>query len=401
MMPGSGAVRPSRSRIRSLAVVTSLAQSLDNFRGPLIREIVRRGVEVYAVAPDFRPETRRRVAALGAEPVDCSMDRTGRNPLRDALDVVRLAGVLRQLAPDATLAYFAKPVIYGSIAARLVGIPTRFALIAGAGYVFTEAGDEGQAAPGATALRILTERLYRLSLSGVDRVFVQNPDDEELFVRHGLADAEKVLRLPGTGVDLETFRPVRQVRRPVTFLLAARLLIAKGIREYVRAARRVQEEYPDATFRLVGDTDPNPDSLPKQEIREWVEEGVIDWPGWVDDVRPWMAETSVYVLPSYYREGIPRSVQEAMAMARPVITTDAPGCRETVVPGENGFLVPPRDVDALVEAMTHFIEDRDLIVRMGRRSRELAERRFNVHDVNDRMLAAMGIPETPDRPESG
>ncbi|WP_331838638.1 glycosyltransferase family 4 protein [Hydrogenophilus thermoluteolus] len=172
--------------------------------------------------------------------------------------------------------------------------------------------------------------------------------------------------------------------------LVAHMLREKGVLEFVAAARRIKANYPEVRFVLVGGLHPNPGSIQKEEIESWVREGVVEWAGQVADVRPWLAQTSVFVLPSY-REGVPRSTQEAMAMARPVITTDAPGCRETVMDGVNGFLIPPRDVDALVAAMERFIANPNLIRSMGTESRRLAEERFDVRVVNQRLMQILGI----------
>jgi glycosyltransferase involved in cell wall biosynthesis len=176
----------------------------------------------------------------------------------------------------------------------------------------------------------------------------------------------------------------------VTFTLVARLLGEKGIREYVAAARQVKARHPEVRFLLLGWIDSTPSAIGEAEVASWVADGIVEWPGYVD-VRPWLAQTSVFVLPSYYREGVPRSTQEAMAAGRPVITTDAPGCRETVVAGENGFLVPPRNVDSLVTAMLYFVENPQQVRIMGRNSRRLVEERFDVRAINERMLSAMGL----------
>ena len=186
--------------------------------------------------------------------------------------------------------------------------------------------------------------------------------------------------------------PTPGVSPPITFLLAARLLREKGIVEYAEAARIVKSKYPDTRFILLGSVDPNPGSLNAEEVSKWVTERLLEWPGHVP-VKSWMTQASVYVLPSY-REGVPRSTQEAMAMGRAVITTDAPGCRETVVDGLNGFLVPVRDSVALAEAMMRFIKQPALIETMGKASRMLAEERFDVHKVNAIMLATMGFTKS-------
>ncbi|GAB4130546.1 MAG: glycosyltransferase family 4 protein [Rhodothalassiaceae bacterium] len=372
----------------SMAIVTSQAFSLYNFRDKLIRALVDQGIKVYALAPDYDSRSREAVRALGAEPVDISLERTGMRPLRDLLDMFRLVRTLRHFRPDATFAYFIKPVTYGSLAAWLAGVPRRYALVPGLGYVFIEDG-----APSGwkrSLLRRIASVLYRIAFRICDRVFFQNDEDAAYFISKGSLTLDKVVRVNGTGVDLEHFLPAPSVQQPVTFLLMGRLLRQKGVCEFVAAARQIGACHPDTRFLLLGDLDPNPTSLTRAEIEDWVRDGILEWPGHIDDVRPWIAKASVYVLPSY-REGVPRSTQEAMAMGRPVITTDAVGCRETVEDGVNGFLVPVRDAAALAAAMLRFIENPALIDSMGRESRRLAEEKFDVRKINAIMLEAMGI----------
>lgn len=374
--------------MRRLAIVSNQAFSLINFRGPLLRDLVAAGVEVHALAPDYDEKIRNQVESLGAIPVDYTLSRAGMNPLRDSVDLFRLWRVLRRIRPDAALGYFIKPVIYGTLAAWLAGVPRRFALIAGLGYAFTPSGD--QESKRQKVLRFGVSKLYRIALGRVNIVFFQNNDDKQLFIELGLVRAEKTARVNGTGVDLCEWAPHPLVVTPPTFLLAARLLREKGIVEYAEAARKVKQLHPEARFILLGGLDPNPGALRQNEIEQWVHEGLLEWPGHVD-VKPWLTETSVYVLPSYYREGVPRSTQEAMAMGRPVITTDAPGCRETVEDGRNGFLVPVRDSEALAQAMLRFIEQPQLIETMGAESRRLAEERFDVHKINAKILKTLGV----------
>ncbi|MDH7597613.1 MAG: glycosyltransferase family 4 protein [Methanothrix sp.] len=377
---------PKKLRI---CLIGNQAFSLVNFRGPLIADMVAAGHRVMALAPDYDESTRSAVRALGAEPVSFSLSRTGMNPLSDLLDMLRLAFLLRRLKPDLTLGYAIKPVIYGTIAAWLAGVPRRFAMIEGLGYVFTP--PEGREPLKRRVLRHVVEQLYRAALSRAARVIFLNRDDVQEFLSRGLVSSDKAFLLGGIGVDLDEWKPAPPVKHPVTFLLAARLLREKGIVEYAEAARLVRSRYPDTRFILLGGLDTNPGGLRRDEIEAWVSEGILEWPGHVPDVRPWLAQASVFVLPSYYREGVPRSTQEAMAMARPVITTDAPGCRETVFEGKNGFLVPPRDVGALAEAMERFVLEPELIGRMGEASRRIAEERFDVRIINKRMMEAMGL----------
>lgn len=381
---------PKSSSSSRISIIGNQAFSLLNFRGPLIEDMVRRGKEVFAFAPDYDKATRAAVRALGAEPVDYSLSRTGMNPLRDALDMIRLTLLLRRLKPDITLSYAIKPVIYGTLAAWLARVPRRFAMIEGLGYVFTP--PEGAEPMKRRALRGAVSILYSAALWSADLVFFLNKDDIDELSKKGLVSPIKVFLLGGIGVDLDEWMPAPSVTKPITFLLAARLLREKGIVEYAKAARIVKQKHPETRFILIGNLDTNPGALSRPEIEAWVAEGVLEWPGHVPDVRLWMENASVFVLPSYYREGVPRSTQEAMAMARPVITTDAPGCRETVIDGKNGFLIPVRDVKALADAMERFILQPELIEWMGKASRLIAEERFDVHKVNEVILREMGLP---------
>lgn len=376
------------TRLR-ICIIGNQAFSLLNFRGQLISDMVEKGYEVLALAPDYDESSSSAVRALGAFPVDFSLSRTGMNPVRDTLDTLRLAFLLRRLKPDITLGYAIKPVIYGTLAAWLARVPRRIAMIEGLGYVFTPL--EGPDPLRRRALKGIVFMLYAAGLRKANLVFFLNKDDLEEFSKKRLIGPTKAFLLGGIGVDLNEWRPMPFVTNPMTFILAARLLREKGIVEYAGAARIIKLKYPDTRFILLGSLDSNPGALSRAEIEAWIAEGVLEWPGHVPDVRLWMAKASVFVLPSYYREGVPRSTQEMMAMARPVITTDAPGCRETVIDGENGFLVPVRNAEALATAMEQFILNPSLIEEMGKASRRIAEERFDVQKVNRVILREMGL----------
>jgi hypothetical protein len=374
--------------MRSIAVISSQAFAIANFRGPLIRDLVARGVAVYALAPDYDDDIRAKVAGLGARPVDFSLSRAGLNPVRDLLDAVRLRAVLRSLAPDASLASYIKPVIYGSLAAWAAGVPARYSMIEGLGYVFIEA--DSQCSLRRRALRYAVSRLYKGALKTNRRVLFVNPDDRGQFLASNIVKPEQTAQIDGIGLDLDHYVPAAPVLEPVTFLLVARMLREKGVYDFVDAARVVRKRFPLVRFILVGSTDVNPGSVARATLEGWEQEGLVEWAGQVPDVRPWIARASVFVLPSY-REGLPRSSQEAMAMARPVITTDCVGCRETVVEGVNGYLVPVRRPDALAAAMMRFVEAPHLIQQMGRESRRMAEERFDVRAINRQILEILDV----------
>jgi glycosyltransferase involved in cell wall biosynthesis len=369
--------------MKSFALITSHAPSLLNFRAPLIRALVARGIHVLALAPNFDEGSRAAVLAMGASPVDCPMDRTGMNPLRDALNTWRMLLLLRRLQPDVTLGYFVKPVIFGSIAAFWAGVPLRIAMVEGLGFVFTPTGKALSFKR--RLLKYLVLALYRAGLLCAHKVIFLNPDDRDELLAAGTLRKKKTFLLGGIGVELERWRLPPAPIEPVTFLLVARLLREKGIEDYASAASIVKQRYPHARFVLLGGLDDNPGALTEADVRAWVAEGILEWHGHVL-VQPWMELASVYVLPSY-REGVPVSTQEAMAAGRAVITTDVPGCRQTVVDNVNGFLVPPRCPQALAEAMFRFIEQPELITGMGESSLLMAQERFDVQKVNARLMA--------------
>ncbi|WP_201507884.1 glycosyltransferase family 4 protein [Psychrobacter proteolyticus] len=375
-------------------IIASYPASILKFRGDLIAAIQQADFEIHIAAPDFDdyPEERDSLTSLGYVVHDIPMQRTGTNPAADAKTLLALYSLMREIKPDYMLAYTIKPVIYGSIAAKLAGVPHRFALITGLGYAF-------QGADGAvykkSNLQKLMHKLYSVALASTHKVFFQNPDDEALFKSMGILKSTAATKVVnGSGVDVSEYSlqpfPIADDKPLFKFLLIARLLGDKGVREYANAARLIKTKYPQAQFDLVGWIDDNPDAIEQQELDSWVNERLFTFWGKLSDVKPAIAASSVYVLPSY-REGTPRTVLEAMAMGRPIITTDAPGCRETVINSYNGYLVPVKEVDELAAAMERFIVSPELISQMGKASRQLVEKKFDVHAVNRTMLNEMDI----------
>lgn len=370
--------------VRSILIVAGYADSLVNFRGDLIRALLKKEIRVMAAAPGLAGDVKSVLESWGCECHELGIARTGVNPAKDLLVVWQLLGLMRRCRPDMVLAYTIKPVVYGMVAAALARVPARFALVTGLGYAFQ--GGDGRA-----LIRLIAKILYRVSLAFTHKVFFQNPDDEALFRDSGVLSASVPSRvLNGSGIDVDRFAFTQSPAQGPVFLLIARLLGDKGVREYVTAARQIKARFPCARFQVAGWIDSSPDAIDAAELDAWIREGTVEYLGKLDDVRPAIADSTVYVLPSY-REGTPRTVLEAMAMGRAVITTDAPGCRETVVDGDNGFLVPVKSVGALEQAMLKFIETPSLAVRMGARGRQLAEEKYDVHKVNSVMLREMGI----------
>lgn len=366
---------------RKIVIALNTAWNLVNFRAGLIRALVAEGYEVVAVAPNDAYASR--LAELGCRFVALPMDNKGTHPGRDLLLFFRFLSLLRRERPDVFLGYTIKPNVYGSLAAHMLGIPV-VNNIAGLGTAFIRN----------SWLTRLVRLLYKTAFSRSHHVFFQNNEDLQMFVERGLVPADKVSRLPGSGVDLGVFHYVPMLsleNRSFCFLLVARLLWDKGVGEYVEAARMVRRKYPATTFQLLGFLDvKNQTAVSSAQMDDWVDEGVIEYLGVADDVKPYLAAADCVVLPSY-REGVPRSLLEAAAIGRPIVTTDAIGCRDAVDDGVNGLLCCVGDASDLAEKMQRIIEmspnERELMGNAGRKKMELE---FDEKIVIDRYLRVTG-----------
>ena len=372
---------------RRVLVIGSLAESLVNFRGDLLRALAGAGHEVIAAAPAGPSWVDEALAKWRVRRVVLPLRRTGTNPIHDIGFLRALLQLMRAERPDAVLAYTVKPVVYGLLAARIAGVPRRVALITGLGFSFLEARSAAQ-----SALQRAVRWLYRRAVRSADVVLFQNPDDEAVFRSYRLLRPGQDVRLvAGSGVNLERYAARSLLAGPRRFLMIARLLVDKGVREYLDAAARLHAARPHVSCELIGPAEDHPAAIPVRQIEQAVQSGAIVYYGAVRDVRPYLSAAHVYVLPSYW-EGTPRTVLEAMAIGRPIITTDAPGCRETVVPGRNGVLVPVADSDALFREMLRFADLGDAeLERMGAASRAIAEAKFDVHKVNAAIMAALAL----------
>jgi glycosyltransferase involved in cell wall biosynthesis len=368
-----------------IAILGSDPRYLVSFRGELIRVLRQRGHQVLAFANEHDPQADAELRALGAEPIVYRMNRGGTNLLEEIGTLAALTRLLRRHRPDATLGYSLKLVIYGSLAAAAAGVPRRFSLISGLGSAFIDVER-----PGRRALNLAARALLRAALARNQLVFFQNADDLDELQRGGaLPAAVATCLVAGSGVDLQHFAARPVCTDPVVFLFAGRLQREKGVSELAEAARLLRPRWPSARFRILGPLDAHPEAIGPSELEAWRREGVLEYLGQARDVRPFLEAASVAVLPSY-REGTPRYVLEAMAMGRPVVTTDVPGCRQTVLPGLTGYLAAPRDARSLANAMQHFLAEPGLIARMGARARQLAEQRFDARAVARTMADAIG-----------
>lgn len=365
----------------TIVIVGVLAESLVNFRGDLIEALVAKGHSVHAFSSPTKPETIKRITSLGAAYHSYEVQRNGLNPIYDMRTLFSLRHMFAELQPDVVLAYTIKPVIWGGLALRILRRRTRFVtLITGAGMALQTGGIQQR------ILRAMVFFLYSAALKRAHSVIFQNNDDRIFFVKNRITGFGKTYVVDGSGVNLGRFefRPLGP-SSPFVFLTIARLLRAKGLFELARAAAVVKKKYPNVVFRLVGPKDPSPDRIPSEELKNWQNCGLIEYCGASPDVRQHLAEAHVFVLPSYH-EGLPRTVLEAMAVGRAILTTDTPGCRETVIENENGFLVPVRNYERLADRMLCLLENVDMCRRMGERSRQLAEDRFDVIRINRKMI---------------
>ena len=381
-----------------ILIIGGIASSLINFRSDLIKDILAAGHSVHTASGETSEDDRRQLKALGVIHHSLALSRAKISIISDLKLFFEIFDVCREYKPDLVFCYTIKPATIGVLAAWFAGIRQISAMITGLGYAF-----EGGSAKKAL-LSSMVSALYRVSLRRCKVVIFQNPDDEAYFRKNGLLSRYTSVGLVnGSGVNIERFENMPQPES-VEFLMIGRLLKTKGVEEYVEAAREVKKIFPEVVFSLLGDTDPNPASILKETVEKWISEGVINFSSWLDDVRPSLAKCSVYVLPSY-REGLPRTVIEAMACGRPIITTDVPGCRDTllhdassttianpqVIRGENGLLVPPKNVEALKDAMIYLILHMEDRLTMGFRSREIALEKYDVHKVNRKMRQYLGF----------
>ncbi len=366
-----------------IVVLSSHTPSLIWFRMDMMKAFLKEGCEVVAVGNEPAEKWRSTFKEANIKYHPIKVNRNGMNPFADIITLFSIMRMLLQERPDIIFAYHAKTVIYGCIAARIMGVKKVFALIAGIGSVFNAKGVDNK------FIRAVLCLEYRIALHICNTVFFQNKDDSDVFTSKRLVSKNKVVHINGSGVNLQNFIPTPLPENPA-FLFIGRLIKDKGILEYLEACRTVKAKNKSIRCLLVGPYDTNPTALTPKDIQKYTEDNTVEYYGEQQDVRPYISQCSIYVLPSY-REGTPKTILEAMACGRAIITTNAPGCRETVIDGQNGFIVPVMNTEALVEKMLFLADNRELVIKMGQISRSIVEKKYDVEGVNAIILSAMGL----------
>ena len=367
-------------------LVSPKNRTVYNFRGDLIKEIIARGYEVVVTGPNQIDVDK--IIALGARFVEIPINKNGVNPIADLKYQKALENLFIKEQPDVVLGYTSKPVIYGALASKKASKKIKkdiraVCMITGVGYAFTSTTFK------AKIIKFIMSGLYKTALKKADAVIFQNEDDKLLFENLKLVKSEKTKLVNGSGVNTEKFT-LSPYPEKTTFFMLSRVMNSKGIREYLSACKMVKEKYPDVRCMLLGACEGIQDSLSKEDLKPYIDSGIIEHFGETDRVADYYKECSVYVLPSY-REGTPRTVLEAMAMGRAIITTNAPGCKGTVIDGKTGYLVPVKDASALADKMIEFIKNPELIKSMGKASYEYCLEKFDVKKVNADMIKYLQV----------
>ena len=365
-----------------ILVLSSFTTSLFWFRIDMMKTFLAQGHEVLAVAEEPEELWQDKFAELGIRYRSIPVERNGMNPLKDLKTLRAIKALLKEEQPHKIFAYQAKTVIYGGIAAASCGIEF-YPLIAGLGSIFLSDDLKTR------LVRKILVTEYRYSMRKAPKAFFQNEDDLSVFVKHKILPRENAVILNGSGVNLDLFPSVPQPKEPA-FLCISRLIRDKGVVEYLDACREIRRRHPHVRCMLVGPFDTNPSAISEAELQSYLDDGSVEYFGAQKNVQPFLAQCSAYVLPSYH-EGTPKTVLEAMATGRPILTTDAPGCRQTVPEGKNGVLVPVKSVYALVTAMEQLIADPALCAQMGSESRALAEQIYDVRIINQNISKTMRL----------
>lgn len=365
-------------------LLSSHTPSLFWFRVDLMKEMQAEGYEVFAAAQMPESDWSERFKEIGVTYRQIKVSRNGLNPLGDLATLKDIKRLLREIRPDKIFVFQAKTVAYGCRAAADLGINEVYTLIAGLGSIYLGHGLKNK------VVKTIMSALYKQAFKRSKKVFFQNNDDKQTMLNEGLLKEDKIVMIHGSGVNIEKFTPTELPSKP-TFLYIGRLIRDKGVGEYLEACVKIKEKYGDKVrCLLVGPYDSNPTALKPEELQPLVDKGIVEYFGEQKDVRPYIDQCSIYVLPSYH-EGTPKTVLESMAKGRAIITSNAPGCKETVIDGENGYLTEVKNADDVAMKMKLLIEHPETVVSMGKKSREMACEIFDVKKVNDTILRTMGM----------
>ena len=378
----------NQNNFRIVLIGTTASMTIQ-FRQDFIKLLISHNWQVYAFVCEYSEEQLEKLESLGAIPVTYKMSRGGLNPFADLYAMWQLKEKISKIQPQMVFSYFAKPIVYGTLAAKMAKVPYIVGMLEGLGYAFTEQ-PEGQSFK-TKLIKFVQVALYKISLPKLDQIIFLNLDDPKDLLETYHIKAKKVEILGGIGLNLNHYAYSQPIISPINFLFIGRLLKEKGIFDFIQAARIVKSQYPNIKFTVLGSIDPhNQGALSQVQLDALLNEKLFEYPGYVSNIQEWIHQSSVFVLPSY-REGVPRSTQEAMAIGRPVITTDVPGCRETVKEGVNGFLVPKWRPEILAEKMICFIENPEKINQMGQESHKIALEQFDADKVNQKLCKLLGI----------
>lgn len=373
---------------KKIIIIGTTASNLYGFRKDFILSCLAQNYHVYAFVSEYTSEWLEKIKSLGVTLVTYKLSRGGLNPLADLGSTYQLIKKIKEIQPDIVFSYSTKPVIYATLAAYRTKVPYIYGMIEGLGSPFT-IHKHGLSLK-AQFIRFVQISLYRLAFPYLDKIiFLNREDPKDLVHRYNLPHKRNAIQVLGPiGLNLHDYAYTKwDDQKKLSFIFIARLIAEKGIFEYLEAAKIVKQKYPDITFKIIGGLDPeNPTGLKQIQLDQLIETEIIEYAGFVQDVDQQIRESAVFVLPSYYREGVPRSTQEAMAIGRPVITTDVPGCNQTVVNEVTGFLIPKWDVRALVNKMIYFIEHPEQVNKMGYQGFLYAKKNFNADHINHRLL---------------
>lgn len=368
--------------MKSIMFIAPQTQSLINFRGDLMLDIKKKGYEVIAVVPEkdrmeFFKDNGIKVRLI-------ELDKNSTSILKTLKYYKELKRIIKEEQPNKVFSYTIKPVIFGSIAAHSVGIKEIYSLVCGIGYVYSH--DDAKA----KVLQNICGKAYKKAFKYNKKVIFQNQDDIDEFVGRKYLKREKCELVNGSGVNLEKFKR-NKLPKEVSFLMVSRVLREKGVLEYFEAAKIVKEKHPEVHFAYIGQIDQGQSAIKYEDIKPYIEDKIVEYIPFTNNVEKYLKKCSVFVLPSYYREGIPRTLIEATAMGRPIITTNTPGCRETVIKDRNGCFVQPKSSKSLSSAMLKMVESKKILQAMGDISYKLCIEKFNISIINENMNEIMEI----------